>query len=251
MKIINGLSVVLPVYNEATVITETVSKVYEHLRVIADTFEIILVNDGSDDGTAMKLKELQQKLTNLRVLEHEQNRGYGEALRTGFDAAQQEWIFQMDSDGQFDITEIDRFIEEIDNFDVIVGYRSKRADVWPRAVLTWGYMTLVRKLFGLKVRDVGCAFKLFKRDNWERVQPIVAADHKIFLVEWIGRLQDLKVRIKELPVRHFKRVGGRPTGARLDVVWATIKELTSLKLGNMRLLKRGRSRDSNMDTGEA
>lgn len=249
MKRISGLSVVLPVYNEETAIVETVSKVHGYLGVVADTFEIILVNDGSSDGTAVKFKELQQKLSNLRVLEHKQNRGYGEALRSGFDAARQEWVFQMDSDGQFDIREISQFIEQIDQYDVIVGYRRKRADDWPRAMLTWGYMILIRTLFGLKVRDVGCAFKLFKRDTWEKAKPIMATDHKIFLVEWIGKLQKAKIGIKELPVTHFRRSGGRSTGARPDVVWAMMKELAGLIWGNICHVKRHGSRDSEIDIG--
>lgn len=250
MKKISGLSVILPVYNEEAVIVETVSKVHDHLSVISDKFEIVMINDGSSDGTAMRLKELQQKLSNLRVLEHKQNRGYGEALRSGFDAARQEWVFQMDSDGQFNITEIDRFIEQIDQYDVVVGYRRRRADVWPRAMLTWGYMALMKKLFGLKVRDVGCAFKLFKRSTWEQAKPIKATDHKIFLVEWIGKLHRARVDIKELPVTHFKRVGGRSTGARPDVVWAMIKELAGLTWGNIYHVKRRGSKGDRADIGD-
>jgi glycosyltransferase involved in cell wall biosynthesis len=217
--------------------------------MVADSFEIILVNDGSNDSTPIKLKELQQKVPNLRVLDHEKNMGYGEALRSGFDAARQEWIFQMDSDGQFDIREINQFIEQIDQYDVIVGYRSRRADAWPRAMLTWGYMILIRTLFGLKVRDVGCAFKLFKRDAWEKAKPIMAADHKIFLVEWMGKLQKAKVGIKELPVTHFRRAGGRSTGARPDVVWAMIKELVSLRRENICCLRGRGSRRGKVDMG--
>lgn len=235
---VNSLSVVLPAFNEEVVIAQTVRDTYARVNRLTDRFEVIVVNDGSRDATAERIKELQKELPKLVVVNHEINRGYGEALRSGFNTARYEWIFQMDADGQFRIDDIERFLPETENFDVVVGYRERRMDPWYRDLLTWGYMSCLNILFDLPVRDVGCAFKLFKRQTWHLVQPIESHDHKIFLVEWIDKLKKARIEIKELPVRHYARRGGRPTGAKADVVWAMVKQLVNLKLREQGFLLR-------------
>lgn len=235
---VNSLSVVLPAFNEEAVIAQTVTAVYGYVSKIADNFEVIVVNDGSRDATAKRVRELQKELPKLVLVEHEVNRGYGEVLRTGFNTAQWEWILQMDSDGQFRVEDIDKFLPETINYDVVVGYRDRRADPWYRELLTWGYMSLLNILFDLPVRDVGCAFKLFKRQTWQKVQPIISHDHKIFLVEWMSKLRLARIKIKELPVSHYARRGGKPTGAKLEVVGAMLKQIVRLKLAEQSLFLR-------------
>jgi glycosyltransferase involved in cell wall biosynthesis len=231
---VNSMSVVLPAFNEEAVIAQTVIAVYDYVSKIADDFEVIVVNDGSTDMTAVQVRGLQKDLPKLVLLEHAVNRGYGEALRTGFNAALGEWILQMDSDGQFRIESLDAFLPEMANYEMVAGYREKRADARYRALLTWGYMSLLNLLFDLPIRDVGCAFKLFKRRTWQLVEPIIESrDHKIFLVEWISRAKEAGISIKEMPVRHYIRAGGKPTGAKAEVVGAMLKQLFNLKTQNM------------------
>lgn len=225
------LSVVLPAYNEEEAVGDVVRKTYIYLKNKFKRFEILVVNDGSTDRTrdvVMVVKE--DGCPHVRLVEHVKNRGYGEALRSGFKAARYDWIFLMDADGQFDIGEIDKFLSKANQFEVVIGYRQKRADGWWRAIMTWGYMQIVRLIFDLRVRDAGCAFKLFKRDSWQQAQPITARDHKIFSIEWLWKLQRMGYEIEQLPVVHYPRVGGVATGARWDVVLAMLGEMVRLRV---------------------
>ncbi|MBI4022091.1 MAG: glycosyltransferase family 2 protein [Candidatus Andersenbacteria bacterium] len=224
------MSVVLPAYNEAAVIADSVSAAVRYLIGRVPKFEVIVVDDGSTDGTGAAVQGLIPTWPAVRLVHHERNRGYGEALRSGFTAARHEWVFLMDADGQFDIAELGRFFPLTERCDFIAGWRANRADSWQRAVFTWGYNLLVRALFGLPVRDVGCAFKLFRRSVWQQVGGRVQArDHKVFSVEWLWCVQRSGAAVCELPVRHLPRRGGQATGARLDVVWAMLREMARLR----------------------
>lgn len=222
------LSVVLPAFNEEAVIAETVESVLQYMRRFA-VWEVIVVNDGSRDRTGKIVREIAGRDQHVRLVEHEENRGYGEALRSGFNAATHDWILLMDSDGQLAIEELDAFVPKTNEYEAVLGWRANRADPWQRAVFTWGYSSLVRLLFGLGVRDVGCAFKLFKRDWWEKVQPITSTDHKVFTVEWLWKMQRSGISWCELPVKHLPRTSGQATGARLDVVVAMFREMVRLR----------------------
>lgn len=235
MMQVKSLSVVLPAYNEAAVVAETVGEAVQWLTGRVGDFEVIVVDDGSTDGTAAVVRDAMRLQPAVRLVCHERNRGYGEALRSGFEAARCEWIFLTDADGQFDVGELADFFPLTAQCDFVTGYRANRADPRRRAALTWGYNFLVRALFGLRVRDVGCAFKLFRRDSWQRVGPAVRArDHKIFSVEWVWRVQRSGTRLCERPVRHRTRRAGRATGARPDVVWAMLRELVRLRWRGLR-----------------
>src|SRR5207302_6395570 len=122
-------------------------------------FEIIVVDDGSRDGTAAVLDRLKGAHPNLRVIRHPVNRGYGAALRSGFDAARFAWIFLMDADNQFDPAEVELLLARAAEADIVAGYRKLRRDPWLRRLSAWAFFTMVRLLFGRLARDVNCAFK--------------------------------------------------------------------------------------------
>lgn len=225
---ISSLSVILPCFNEAGVIENTVAHSIEYLRGYPIPFEIIVVDDGSRDHTLEVLEKLCREYRELRVVRHAKNRGYGPALRTGFDAVEKDWIFLMDSDGQFDICELSAFFPFAASHDMVLGYRANRADSWQRAAFTKGYQVALRLLLGLRFRDIGCAFKLFRRETWLRAQPVRADDHKIFIAEWLERSIRSGCRIVEVPVTHYPRRYGSATGARLDVIGKTLAALVSL-----------------------
>jgi glycosyltransferase involved in cell wall biosynthesis len=226
----DSLSVVLPAFNEETALPGVIGEVFRYLPAGWQDFEVIVVDDGSTDGTPQRLAELQGRYPLLRIVRHEQNRGYGEALRSGFGAARFSWLLLMDADGQFRIADLERLRPYAGTHDVVAGWRARRADNFWRALLTWGYVCLIRLFFGLKVKDVGCGFKLFSRRSWEQVQPIASSDHKIFTVEWLWKAQRRGLSLVNVPVRHFPRQGGRPTGARLDIVWQMVRELLRLRV---------------------
>lgn len=224
-----GLSVVLPAYNEAGVIRDVITSIRVYLKDRFRLYEIIVVDDGSTDHTATELGRFS-KDEHIRIVRHKWNRGYGEALRSGFSAARLDWVLLMDADGQFHIQSLDRFWENTTEADVIIGFRERRADSWFRVLFTWVYIKLINLFFSMRFRDVGCGFKLFRRDTWLAVQPIVARDHKIFSVEWLWKLSQAGFRISELPVSHYPRRSGRPTGARIGVVAGMVRELIRLRL---------------------
>ena len=163
----------------------------------------------------------------LRVVTHERNRGYGAALASGFDAARKDLVFLTDGDKQFDVTELDDFLPAMDaQTDLVIGWRRKRADPPMRKLNALGWKVLVNLLFGYTARDVDCAFKLFRRRVWESMT--VQSRGATFSAEFLIKARRLGFHVKELPVSHFPRTAGSPTGARPDVIVRAFVELFSL-----------------------
>jgi glycosyltransferase involved in cell wall biosynthesis len=224
-----SISAVLPAYNEEAIIERTVRHVAGVLSGLTSDFEVIVSNDGSRDSTARVLADLQAREPDLhlRVVTHDRNRGYGAALASGFDAAGKDLIFLTDGDKQFDVTELSQFIPEMDaNTDLVIGWRRKRADPPMRKLNALGWKTLVNLLFGYTARDVDCAFKLFRRRVWESLT--VHARGATFSAEFLIKARRLGFKVKELPVSHFPRTAGSPTGARPDVIVRAFAELFRL-----------------------
>jgi len=220
---------VLPAYNEEAIIERTVRHVGDVLAKLTDEFEIIVTNDGSRDHTGEVLARLQESdpELHLQVVTHESNRGYGAALASGFDAAQKELVFLTDGDKQFDVAELRSFIPAMDaQTDLVIGWRKSRADPAMRKLNAFGWKTLVNTLFGYTAKDVDCAFKLFRRQVW--LSQTVYARGATFSAEFLIKSRRLGFRVKELPVGHFPRTAGSPTGARLDVIVRAFAELFRL-----------------------
>lgn len=225
-----SISVVLPAYNEEAVIERTVRHVADVLTRLSDEFEIIVTNDGSRDRTGEILADLAaaEPALHLRTVTHERNQGYGAALASGFDAARKDLIFMTDGDKQFDVTELGGFLPHMDaGTDLVIGWRKKRADPPLRLLNAWGWKLLVNSLFGYTARDVDCAFKLFRRTVWESLT--VNARGATFSAELMIKARRLGFRVKELPVGHFPRTAGNPTGANPDVIVRAFQELFQLR----------------------
>ena len=224
-----SISAVLPAYNEAAIIERTVRHVASVLAGLVSDFEVIVTNDGSRDKTGDILADLQARepQLNLRIVTHERNRGYGAALASGFDAARKDLIFMTDGDKQFDVSELSGFLPAMDaQTDMVIGWRRKRADPLMRKLNALGWKTLVNGLFGYTARDVDCAFKLFRRRVWESIT--VHARGATFSAEFLIKARRLGFRVKELPVGHFPRTAGNPTGARPEVIVRAFVELFHL-----------------------
>jgi glycosyltransferase involved in cell wall biosynthesis len=224
-----SISAVLPAFNEEAIIERTVTHVAGVLDGLTEDFEVIVANDGSRDRTGAILADLQQRQPemHLRVVTHERNCGYGAALASGFDAARKELIFLTDGDKQFDVGELRAFLPEMDpRTDLVIGWRQHRADPPMRKLNALGWKMLVNLLFGYTARDVDCAFKLFRRRVWQSVT--VHARGATFSAEFLIKARRLGFHVKELPVSHFPRTAGSPTGARPDVIVRAFVELFRL-----------------------
>ncbi|HEV7662067.1 MAG TPA: glycosyltransferase family 2 protein [Chloroflexota bacterium] len=224
-----SISAVLPAYNEQAIIERTVRHVADILGGVATDFEVIVTNDGSRDETGAVLADLQKRAPelHLRVVTHEHNRGYGAALASGFDAARKDLIFMTDGDKQFDVAELRDFLPVMDGqTDLVIGWRRNRADPPLRKLNAFGWKMLVNLLFGYTARDVDCAFKLFRRRVWEGMT--VQAHGATFSAEFLIKARRLGFHVTELPVGHFPRTAGSPTGAQLHVIVRAFVELFSL-----------------------
>ena len=225
-----SISVVLPAYNEEALIEDTVRHVADVLRRLVRDFEIVVTNDGSRDRTGDILAHLQstEPALHLRAVTHRTNHGYGAALASGFDAATADLILLLDADGQFDVAEVVHLLAWMDDdTDLVIGYRAWRADPPLRLLNAWGWKHLVNALFGYTARDVDCAFKLFRREVWECMS--VDSHGASFSAEFLIKARRLGFRVKELPVSHFPRTAGSPTGAHPRVIVRAFLELFRLR----------------------
>ena len=218
----------LPAYNEEAVIAQTVSAVEATLCQLADDYEIIVVNDGSRDRTGEIVARISQEHPAVRLINHPHNLGYGAALGTGFRAATRDLVFLTDSDQQFDVRELARFLPLLREADLIIGYRQPRMDPWIRRLNGWGWNLLVRLLFGYTARDVDCAFKLFRRSVLDHFK--IESTGATFSAEFLIRARRAGFRIRELRVSHYPRPAGEATGAKPHVILRAFRELARLRL---------------------
>ena len=226
-----SITVAMPAYNEAENIEAMVEDVIQMMDPLTDDYEVIVVDDGSRDGTAQVVKSLEQRYPQVRLVQHEVNQGYGAAVFSGLTNASKELVFFTDSDRQFDLQEIHKLLDLIDQADLIVGYRAPRRDPFMRKLNGWGWSALVTLLFGYTARDIDCAFKLMHRTVIERLKDKVASRGATFSAEFLIRAKRDGFRIREVPLHgHRPRVAGSQTGARLDVITRAFKELFHLRL---------------------
>lgn len=223
-----GLSVVLPAYNEESVIAQTVERCVLVLAAVAPDYEIIIVDDGSRDRTGAIADELATANPRVRVVHNQPNRGYGGALMAGFRAATKSLTFFMDADGQFDIRDIVKLLQQREaGHRVVLGYREHRQDSFLRLVNAWGWNVLVSQVFGLSVRDVDCAFKVYDT-NLVRMLDVQAAGAMVN-TEMLAKLARVRVPYVEVPVHHYKRLHGSATGAQVRVILHAFSELFHLR----------------------
>jgi glycosyltransferase involved in cell wall biosynthesis len=226
-----SITVAMPAYNEAENIEAMVESVFPVMDTLTDDYEVIVVDDGSRDGTSDVVKSLEQRYPRVRLVQHEVNQGYGAAVFSGLTNASKELVFFTDSDRQFDLREIEKLLALIDQADLVVGHRAPRRDPFMRKLNGWGWSMLVTLLFGYTARDIDCAFKLMRRTVVERLKDEVVSRGATFSAEFLVRAKRAGFRIREVPIHgHRPRVAGNPTGARLDVILRAFKELLRFRL---------------------
>jgi glycosyltransferase involved in cell wall biosynthesis len=232
------ISAVLPAFNEEENIETATTRMADVLRSLdLRDWEVIVVDDGSEDRTGEIARRLaDQDPDHIRCFQHKPNRGYAEALKTGFTNARHQLIFYTDSDNQFDVREMPRLLPLIEDADIVNGFRIYRFDPLTRLVLSWGFNLLVRMIFRIRVRDIDCAFKLFRREVFEKV----TIESKKFFVdaEVLAKARYFGFRIVEIGVRHYPRPAGRST-VRPSHIPATLKELARIWI-NIKSKPRGK-----------
>ena len=219
----NRLSIVMPAYNEE----ENILKAIDHATEVAERLfadhEIIVVDDGCTDDTARLVQERSDVDSRVRLLRHDYNRGYGEALRTGFKAAKLDLLFFTDSDNQFVLEELEYFIPWIERVDVVAGYRANRQDTFMRHLNARAWNYLVRVLFYVPVRDIDCAFKLFRREIFDSID--LSAVGAILNTELMVKIGRAGFGVVEIPVTHLPRTAGKARGASPAVIAKAFAEL--------------------------
>jgi glycosyltransferase involved in cell wall biosynthesis len=224
-----SVSVFFPAFNEEAIIEKTVRDALAALTPLVADVEVIVVDDGSSDGTVSVVERLAAEDGRVRLVRHERNRGYGAALRTGFSAAAKEFVFFSDADGQFDLREIDGFLPLAASAPAVVGFRIKRNDPPHRLFIAKTYNLIVRAVFGLRVRDIDCAFKLFRRDALDGIG--LESNGAFISSELLIKLRRRGVPIVERGVHHYPRTTGYSKGANAGVILRTIRDIIRLRLG--------------------
>ena len=227
------LSYFFPAHNEAANVRGLVAEALATLPTLAERFEIVIVDDGSRDATPAIADELAAAHPEVRAVHHPTNLGYGAALRTGVAAARFGFIAFTDGDRQFHVDDLGRLIERMGppgptSPDVVVGYRIKRADPLARTVYANLYRLANRIFFGLAVRDVDCACKLFRRAALDGIA--VESGGAFFSAELLIKLRAVGRRIVEVGVPHYPRTAGSPTGAKPQVVFRAMRDFWALRI---------------------
>jgi glycosyltransferase involved in cell wall biosynthesis len=227
MQKLSSLSIFFPCYNEEGNIERVTRAALDVAPRFAERFEIILVDDGSSDRTGEISDSLAAEVSQVRAVHNRPNLGYGGAVARGLTESQMEWIFFTDGDGQFDIGELPKLVELLDRCDLAVGYRVNRADNAIRRLNAFCWGVLIRALFGLKVRDIDCAFKLLPKSLINAIE--LHSGGAMISAELLAKAKYRGLRIAEVGVNHHPRTAGEQTGANPKVILKAFRELFRLR----------------------
>ncbi|MFI5183232.1 MAG: glycosyltransferase family 2 protein [Vicinamibacteria bacterium] len=224
-----SLSIFFPAYNDAGTIASLAVVAHMTARKLTDDYEVIVVDDGSPDHTGELLDEMARQFTWLKVVHHGKNRGYGGALRTGFETASKDLVFYTDGDAQYDPRELSKLWEAFSSdIDFVNGYKIGRSDPLHRIIIGKLYHWFVRSAFGLRLRDVDCDFRLMRRDVFAKVA--LTRSSGVICVELMKKVQDHGYRIAQVPVHHFHRSYGKSQFFNVPRVARTLLDLSKLWL---------------------
>lgn len=226
-KKIPALSVFFPFWNEEKNIEKVIKNAIPIAEKVAEKWEITAIDDGSSDKTLKIAEKLAENNPNITVASHATNRGYGAALRTGFENSKYDLVVFTDGDGQFDFSQVDKFFKKIEKSDIVIGYRKKRFDNPIRHVL----MNLLKiwdlVFFGFIYRDIDCGFKMFKKDTLEKILPF-KSEGAMITTEILAKAKRAKLKISQVEVSHYPRIYGDQSGGNLRVIVRAIRESFTL-----------------------
>lgn len=222
-----SISVFFPCYNEQDNIGSTVEKSLHVLEKLDADFELIIVNDGSTDMTGQIADKFARQDNRIVVVHHRHNLGYGAALQSGFKSASKELVFYTDGDGQFDIEEMPPLLPLMEKYDIVSCYRLNRQDNLIRKVNGWCWTKLVCVLFDMKIRDIDCAFKLYKREIFDNIN--LSSTGALIDAEILARAIRKGYTVTQKGVHHYPRKSGASTGANPKVILRAFRELLKLR----------------------
>ena len=203
-----SVSAFFPCYNDVGSIATMVEKAASALRTVTDDFEVIVVDDGSRDDSVAVLEAMAPRAPHLRIVRHPQNRGYGAALRSGFESATREFVFYTDGDGQYDPEELVVLVHAWrEGIGLVNGYKIRRADPLHRVIIGRTYQFVARRLFGISLRDVDCDFRLIRRTVFDEVT--LTQDSGVICVEMMTKIAQAGFKIRDVPVHHYHRAYGK------------------------------------------
>jgi glycosyltransferase involved in cell wall biosynthesis len=222
------LSIFFPAYNDALSLTALIERTFEVAAACAETFEVVVVNDGSADDTGAVLMHLASRYgPTLRVITHPENRGYGAALRTGFEHARYDVVFYTDGDGQYDVGELPELIGLLTpDVGLVNGFKLQRSDPWHRICIGWMYNRFARTLFSIRLRDIDCDFRLIRRDVLRALN--LRSDTGSICVELVRGIELSACAIAEVGVHHYPRLYGRSQFFRFRSLLTTFRQLLAL-----------------------
>lgn len=221
------VTILCPAYNEE----DNIGTFLEELAVATSaldgyTFDVVIVDDGSTDGTADKCESYRERFARFELIRSPSNEGFGRTIRKGMEHCTGQWVIMMDSDGQLVADDIGRFLSEGEqnSYDLICGRRTPRRDRWHRKLLTWCYNFIFRRLFGLTVHDVDCTFKLFRRTVLEQIK--LRYVHMPIGPELAVRALRLGAKIGEIPIGHRHRIHGQSVFSFWNIVRVSIGSIS-------------------------
>jgi len=217
------LSIFFPFWNEEKNVAKVVESAIPVAKQIAEKWEILMIDDGSSDKTNEEAKKLARKYRDVRLISHMPNRGYGAALKSGFSESKYKYVVFTDGDRQFDFSEVVKFIEQIKDADIVIGYRKVRQDKFVRHVLMnllkiWDYI-----FFKFYFKDIDCGFKMFRRSALEQIMPL-RSEGAMITTEILAKAKRKNLKINEVDVSHYPRKYGSQSGANIPVVVRAILE---------------------------
>jgi glycosyltransferase involved in cell wall biosynthesis len=226
VKLPSSLSLVLPAHNEEANIRLVVEQALDVLPAFTHEFEVLVVNDGSKDGTAAIIDELSANDPRVRAIHHKKNRGYGGALTSGFNASKCDYVMFMDADRQFDIADIGLLAPYVGKFDIVAGFRMERHDSFHRRLFAQIFNLTVRLLFGVHLYDIDCAFKIFRGDLLRTME--LTAPGALINTEIQAKARRQGATIEQVGVHHYPRVAGEASGGSPKVIFRAMRETITL-----------------------
>ncbi len=221
-----SLSVFFPCYNEVDNIERVARRAIAVLEDIGADYELVIVDDGSRDGTGQAADRIAAENESVKVIHHPTNLGYGAALQSGFRAATKKLVFYTDGDGQFDIKEMPALLPLMRKYDIVSCFRINRRDNIIRKINAWCWTRLVNLLFGMRIRDIDCAFKLYRREIFDDIE--ISSKGALIDTEILARAVRKGYRITQRGVHHYPRTAGEQTGANIKVILRAFRELFGL-----------------------